>query len=65
MIEIAVAAYIWILAGDLLLTARPWEPEDWLERAWVRLVWPSSVWWVLRRYLRDRRTDLYLRTKHY
>lgn len=55
---------LWLLIGDLLSALRPWEEDEPSHALWFRITWPIGVWRVLRRLIRDWRTDLYHRTKH-
>jgi len=55
---------LWLLIGDLLAALRPWDDDEPSQAIWFRLVWPTQVWWVLRRLIREWRTDLYQRTKY-
>lgn len=65
-----VIILLWLLIGDLLLCLRPWEDVDYTHwwgkvwRMWQLIVWPTSAWWVLRRFLREWRDDLYYRNKY-
>lgn len=65
VLSVLAAVLVWLLIGDLLSALRPWESEDPDYELWFRITWPVRVYWVFRSLIRDWRTELRQRNKHW